>query len=121
MSWLYLIVGLVLLYFGAQILLKGGVGLALRLGLTPLLVGLTVIAYGTSSPEMVVSVSASIQGNGAISLGNVVGSNICNIALILGVCALVCPLGASAQIVRREIPVMIGVSVVFVLMLLDGV
>lgn len=120
-SWLYLLVGLGLLYVGAQILLKGGAGLALRLGLNPLLVGLTVMAYGTSSPELVVSVNASLQGNGAISLGNVVGSNICNIALILGVCALVTPLGVSAQIIRREIPIMIGVSIGFILMLLDGV
>ena len=118
-SWFYLIAGLGLLYLGAQILVKGGAALALRLGLNALVVGLTVIAYGTSSPEMVVSVSASLQDNGAIAIGNVVGSNICNIALILGVCALVSPLSASAQIIRREIPIMIGVSVVLAAMLWD--
>lgn len=118
-SWIYLIAGLCLLYLGAQILVKGGAALALRLGLNALVVGLTVIAYGTSSPEMVVSVSASLQDNGAIAIGNVVGSNICNIALILGVCALVSPLSASAQIIRREIPIMIGVSVVLAAMLWD--
>jgi cation:H+ antiporter len=118
-SWIYLIAGLGLLYLGAQILVKGGAALALRLGLNALVVGLTVIAYGTSSPEMVVSVSASLQDNGAIAIGNVVGSNICNIALILGVCALVSPLSASAQIIRREIPIMIGVSVVLAAMLWD--
>ena len=118
-SWFYLIVGLGLLYLGAQILVKGGAALALRLGLNALVVGLTVIAYGTSSPEMVVSVSASLQDNGAIAIGNVVGSNICNIALILGVCALVSPLSASAQIIRREIPIMIGVSVLLAAMLWD--
>lgn len=117
--WIYLIAGLGLLYLGAQILVKGGAALALRLGLNALVVGLTVIAYGTSSPEMVVSVSASLQDNGAIAIGNVVGSNICNIALILGVCALVSPLSASAQIIRREIPIMIGVSVVLAAMLWD--
>jgi cation:H+ antiporter len=100
-------------------LVKGGAALALRLGLNALVVGLTVIAYGTSSPEMVVSVSASLQDNGAIAIGNVVGSNICNIALILGVCALVSPLSASAQIIRREIPIMIGVSVLLAAMLWD--
>ena len=118
-SWFYLIAGLGLLYLGAQILVKGGAALALRLGLNALVVGLTVIAYGTSSPEMVVSVSASLQDNGAIAIGNVVGSNICNIALILGVCALVSPLSASAQIIRREIPIMIGVSVLLAAMLWD--
>ncbi len=118
-SWIYLIAGLGLLYLGAQILVKGGAALALRLGLNALVVGLTVIAYGTSSPEMVVSVSASLQNNGAIAIGNVVGSNICNIALILGVCALVSPLSASAQVIRREIPIMIGVSVVLAAMLWD--
>ncbi len=118
-SWFYLIVGLGLLYLGAQILVKGGAALALRLGLNALVVGLIVIAYGTSSPEMVVSVSASLQDNGAIAIGNVVGSNICNIALILGVCALVSPLSASAQIIRREIPIMIGVSVLLAAMLWD--
>jgi cation:H+ antiporter len=118
-SWIYLIAGLGLLYLGAQVLVKGGAALALRLGLNALVVGLTVIAYGTSSPEMVVSVSASLQDNGAIAIGNVVGSNICNIALILGVCALVSPLSASAQIIRREIPIMIGVSVLLAAMLWD--
>jgi cation:H+ antiporter len=118
--WLALVLGLIVLYFGAQALVKGGASLALRLGLTPLVIGLTVMAFGTSSPEMVVSVQAGLTGNGAISIGNVVGSNICNIALILGLCALVTPLTASAQVIRREVPVMIGVSVVALLMLMDG-
>lgn len=118
-SWLYLIGGLGLLYIGAQTLIKGGAGLALRLGLTPLVIGLTVIAYGTSSPEMVVSLQAALSGNGAISIGNVVGSNICNIALILGLCALVTPVTASSQIIRREIPIMIAATVVLCVFLLD--
>ena len=117
--YLYLIGGLGLLYIGAQTLIKGGTGLALRLGLTPLVIGLTVIAYGTSSPEMVVSLQAALSGNGAISIGNVVGSNICNIALILGFCALVSPVTASSQIIRREIPIMIAVSVLLCVFLLD--
>lgn len=118
--WMALVLGLVVLYFGAQALVKGGASLALRLGLTPLVIGLTVMAFGTSSPEMVVSVQAGLSGNGAISIGNVVGSNICNIALILGLCALVTPLTASAQVIRREVPIMIGVSIVALLMLIDG-
>ena len=119
-SWFYLIGGLGLLYIGAQTLIKGGTGLALRLGLTPLVIGLTVIAYGTSSPEMVVSLQAAFSGNGAISIGNVVGSNICNIALILGLCALVTPVTASSQIIRREIPIMIAATVVLCVFLYDG-
>lgn len=118
--WLALVIGLVVLYFGAQALVKGGAGLALRLGLTPLVIGLTVISFGTSSPEMVVSLQAALGGNGALSIGNVIGSNICNIALILGLCALVTPLTATAQVIRREVPIMIGVSVVALLMLIDG-
>lgn len=118
--WLALVIGLVVLYFGAQSLVKGGAGLALRLGLTPLVIGLTVISFGTSSPEMVVSLQAAWGGNGAISIGNVIGSNICNIALILGLCALVTPLTATAQVIRREVPIMIGVSLIALLMLIDG-
>lgn len=120
MSWFYLIFGLGLLYAGAQTLISGGAGLALRLGLTPLVIGLTVIAYGTSSPEMVVSLQAALSGNGAISIGNVVGSNICNIALILGACALISPLKASSQIIGREIPIMIAVSVLLCIFLYTG-
>lgn len=119
-DWLGLVIGLLALYFGAESLVKGGAGLATRLGLTPLVIGLTVIAFGTSSPEMVVSLQASLSGNGAISIGNIVGSNICNIALILGLCALISPLRADAQVIRREVPIMIGVTVVALLVLLDG-
>jgi cation:H+ antiporter len=119
-EWIGLGLGLIALYFGAEALVKGGAGLALRLGLTPLVIGLTVIAFGTSSPEMVVSVQAARAGNGAISIGNVIGSNICNIALILGLCALISPLKADLQVIRREVPIMIGVTVVALLVLLDG-
>jgi cation:H+ antiporter len=119
-AWLALGVGLVCLYFGAQALVKGGAGLALRLGLTPLVIGLTVVAFGTSSPELVVCLQAAASGNGAISIGNVVGSNICNVALILGLCALVSPLRTAVQVIRREVPVMIGATVLALLMLADG-
>ncbi len=118
--WLALGIGLVALYFGAQTLIKGGAGLALRFGLTPLVIGLTVVAFGTSSAELVVSLQAALSGNGAIAIGNVVGSNICNIAFILGICALVSPLRAAAQVIRREVPVMIGVTLFAVLLLADG-
>lgn len=118
--WILLVGGLALLYFGAQGFVRGGAGLALRLGLTPLVVGLTVIAYGTSSPELLVGVEAALHGNGGISVGNVVGSNISNIALILGVCALMKPLAASGQVVRREIPLMIGATLLATVLLWDG-
>ncbi len=108
------------LYFGAEALVKGGAGLALRLGLTPLVVGLTVIAFGTSSPELVVSVQATTSGNGAIAVGNIIGSNICNIALILGLCSLISPLRADVQVIRREVPIMIGVTILALLVLGDG-
>lgn len=119
-AWLGLGMGLIALYFGAEALVKGGAGLALRLGLTPLVIGLTVIAFGTSSPEMVVSLQASLSGNGPIAIGNIIGSNICNIALILGLCAMISPLTAAAQVIRREVPIMIGASVVALLVLADG-
>jgi cation:H+ antiporter len=119
-EWLSLLLGLIALYFGAEALVKGGAGLALRLGLTPLVIGLTVIAFGTSSPEMVVSVQAALAGNGPISIGNVVGSNSCNIALILGLCALISPLRADLQIIRREVPIMIGVALLALLVLANG-
>ena len=119
-AWIALLAGLALLYFGAQELIRGGAALALRLGLSALAVGLTVIAYGTSSPEMVVSVQASLSGNGAISLGNVIGSNICNILLILGCAAAIAPVSTHVQVIRREIPVMIGASFLLVALLWDG-
>jgi cation:H+ antiporter len=88
---------------GAEGLVRGSSALALRLGVTPLVIGLTVVSFGTSSPELIVSLEAAAQGNGSIVLGNVVGSNISNIALILGVAALVRPLQVSAAFIRREV------------------
>lgn len=120
LTWIYLIIGLGLLYVGAQTLIRGGAALALRLGLSSLAVGLTVIAYGTSSPEMVVSAQATLSGNGAISLGNVIGSNICNILLILGLAAAIAPVSAHVQVIRREIPIMIAASVLVMGLLWDG-
>ena len=113
--------GLVLLFVGAEGLVRGGAALAIRFGVTPLVVGLTVIAFGTSSPELVVSVKASLEGNGAISLGNVIGSNVCNVALILGLSAIIKPVTIQAQVVRREIPILIGASLLLWLMLMGGV
>jgi cation:H+ antiporter len=88
---LMLMAGLVALYFGAEWLVRGGASLAVRLGVTPLLVGLTVVAYGTSTPELVVSSMAAVKGQGAIAIGNGVGSNIYNILAILGVSGVIAP------------------------------
>jgi cation:H+ antiporter len=114
------VIGLILLTVGAECLVRAGSSLALRMGVTPLVVGLTIVALGTSSPELVVSGEAAFYGNSAIALGNVIGSNIGNIALILGIAALVCPMKAHAEVVQREMPVMIGVTVLLWILLADG-
>lgn len=111
MTVLLLIVGLVLLYTGAELLVKGAASLAFRLGISPLVVGLTIVAFGTSAPELTVSVLAAVSGQGDIAAANVVGSNILNIALILGLSAMICPIHISRQLIRWDIPVMIGLSV----------
>ncbi len=120
MSLLFIVLGLVLLTAGAEGLVRSGSSLALRLGVTPLVIGLTFVALGTSSPELVVSIQAAFDGSSALALGNIVGSNISNTALILGTAALIYPLKAKAQVVRREMPIMIAVSGVLWLMVLDG-
>jgi cation:H+ antiporter len=117
---LFLLLGLVLLYFGAEGLVRGSSSLALRLGLSPLVVGLTVVAFGTSSPELVVSLKAALDGQGAISVGNVVGSNICNIGLILGLCAMITPIATNSQIIRVDIPIMLGITSVALFVLANG-
>ena len=116
---LFLLLGLVLLFFGGEGLVRGSAALALRLGLTPLVVGLTVVAFGTSAPEMVVSVQAALDGQGAIAIGNVIGSNILNIGLILGLTALLYPLKVQLQILRSDAPIMVGVSLLAAWMLAD--
>jgi cation:H+ antiporter len=113
---IFLIVGLVLLYFGAEGLVNGASSLALRLGITPLIVGLTVVSFGTSAPELLVCLLATND----VSVGNIIGSNIANIALILGAAALVRPIQVQARAVRREFPVMIVASGLFVFLAMDG-
>lgn len=118
---LWVLGGLVLLYFGAEWLVKGASELAIRFGISPLVVGLTVVAFGTSAPELVVSVKANFHGNGGMAIGNVVGSNICNIALVLGLGAVIFPLAIQRQVIRREMPVLLVATIVFLLMMRDGV
>ena len=116
---LYITGGLVLLYFGADWLVKGAITLALHLGLSPLIVGLTVVALGTSIPEALVSVQAAIGHQGGIAIGNVVGSNILNIALILGLSALINPLKVDSHIVKADVPLLAGATFMLVVLLED--
>ncbi|MBT8402007.1 MAG: calcium/sodium antiporter [Rhodothermia bacterium] len=112
-------VALALLYFGGEWLIGGASSLAARMGISSLAIGLTVVAFGTSMPELVVSVDAALSGVGDISAGNVIGSNIANATLILGLAALIKPLTVQARIIRLDAPIMIGASVLLVLMLSD--
>ena len=106
------LIGLVLLYYGAEYLVRGGSAIASRSCVSPLVIGLTLVAFGTSAPELFVSTSAALHGLGDICIGNVVGSNICNIALILGLSALISPLAVNAELFKRDLPIMILASVV---------
>ncbi|MBN1435700.1 MAG: calcium/sodium antiporter [Sedimentisphaerales bacterium] len=120
MTALSIICGLLALILGAEFLVRGAKVLAGAVGLSPLIIGLTVVAFGTSAPELAVSLRGSLAGEANIALGNVVGSNIFNVLCILGVCALIAPLATSAQLVRLDVPVMIGVSGVTWLFACDG-
>ncbi len=111
--------GLVLLFFGADWLVKGAVTMALHLGLSPLIVGLTVVALGTSLPEALVSVQAAIDNQGGIALGNVIGSNILNIAIILGLSALIQPLKVDSHLVKADVPLLVGASFLLIVLLED--
>lgn len=120
MTVLLLIAGLIALVAGAEALVRGASKLAISFGVSPLVVGLTVVAFGTSAPEAAVSVGAVVGGTTDLAIGNVIGSNIFNILMILGLSALVKPLLVHAQIVRQELPVMIGASLLLALFVLDG-
>jgi cation:H+ antiporter len=118
--WLWIIASLVLLYFGAEGLVRGSASLALRFGLTPLVVGLTVVAMGTSMPEVMVSVKATLAGRGDLAVGNVVGSNLFNIGVILGLTALLSPMKVQFQLIKIDLPIMVAVSLAMVAILWDG-
>lgn len=121
LSFVWIAVALVLLTLGAEWLVRGSSSLALRLGVTPLMVGLTVVAFGTSSPELVVSFKAALDGLGDVALGNVVGSNLFNVGIILGLTALICPIAIKSQIIKVDGPIMIGTALLVPLVLRDGV
>ncbi|MFN7210887.1 MAG: calcium/sodium antiporter [Aggregatilineales bacterium] len=117
---LWIAVGLAGLFFGGNWLVKGAARLAQTLGVSPIVIGLTIVAYGTSTPELLVSLQAALGGNADISMGNVVGSNIANIGLIIGASALIFPMVVQLQFLRRDVPIMIGVSVLFFFLAQDG-
>ncbi len=120
MTILAVIGGLVLLCLGAESLIRGAVALALKFGLSPLVVGLTVVAFGTSSPEIVVGVKAAMDGNGGIAVGSVIGSNICNIGLILAVGILIRPIRVHVKLLRHDVPLLMLVTLLVPLTMIGG-
>lgn len=117
---LFIVLGLLGLYFGGTLFVGAAGELARRLGMSALMVGLTVVAVGTSLPELIVSVGAATTGRSEIALGNVLGSNIANVGLILGISGLILPLAVHVRVLRRELPIMVGVSVMTLALALDG-
>jgi cation:H+ antiporter len=120
MTILLFVTALVLLVAGGELLVRGSARLAVGLGVAPLVIGLTVVAFGTSSPELAVSVRAALAGQADLSIGNVVGSNIFNVLFILGISAIIVPLAVSEQLIRIDIPVMVGVSAAVLVFASDG-
>lgn len=119
-TFVLFVLGLGLLIVGADFLIRGASKLALAVGISPLVVGLTVVAYGTSAPELAISTLSAFKGQADIAFGNVVGSNIFNVLLILGISALITPLRISEQLVRLDVPLMIVISVLTFVLALDG-
>jgi cation:H+ antiporter len=115
-----LLVGLLCLVAGAELLVRGASRLSVAIGISPLVIGLTIVAFGTSAPELGVSVTAGLAGYGGIAVGNVVGSNIVNVLLILGASALIAPLAVSSRLIRIDVPVLIGASFLFLALARDG-
>lgn len=113
-------VGLAMLFFGAEWLVKGSVTIANKLRMSQLVIGLTIVAFGTSTPELAVSISSATKGISDVALGNVVGSNIANIGLILGLSAFIAPIAVSRKTLRKEVPLMIGISFLLLAVSIDG-
>ncbi|MGC6427868.1 MAG: calcium/sodium antiporter [Akkermansiaceae bacterium] len=119
LDFVCIILGLVLLYYGAEWFVAASSEFAVRIGISPLVVGLTVVAFGTSAPELAVSIDSNLKGSGGMAIGNVIGSNICNICLVLGLAAVVYPLAIQRQVIRREMPILLIATLAFVILLLD--
>lgn len=115
-----LIIGLILLYIGSEFLVRGAASTAMLFSIRPVIIGLTIVAIATSAPELLVSLVAAVKGSGDISVGNILGSNVINIALVLGISALIKPVEINRQITKFEIPYMVFASLVFWLLCLDG-
>ncbi len=120
MVWGMLAAGLVLLVAGGELLVRGASKLAVIAGISPLVIGLTVVAFGTSAPEMAVSIQAGLAGQSDIAVANVVGSNIFNVLFVLGLCAMILPLVVAQQLVRKDVPLMIGLSLLVLVFALDA-
>ena len=120
MHFLMFAAGLAALVVGAEFLVRGASRLALSFGISPLVVGLTIVAFGTSAPEMAVSAGAVLNGQTGLAMGNVVGSNIFNVLFILGLSALIAPLVVHVQLIRQEVPILIGASLLLLILSLDG-
>jgi len=119
-AWFWVALGIVLLYGGGELLLRYSVALARRLGISPLVIGLTVVAFGTSAPELAATLAAALRGNPQVAYGNVIGSNIANLSLVLGMAALVQPLYTRARFIKREMPFLLLVSVLLFFVVADG-
>jgi cation:H+ antiporter len=117
---LLILAGLAALVIGGEVLVRGASGFARSIGMSPLLVGLTVVAFATSAPELAVSLGATLDGSPGLAVGNVVGSNIANVLLVLGVSALILPLAVEVPVVRRDIPAVAGVSLLTLVLAMDG-
>lgn len=115
-----LILSLMALYIGAGWLVQGSSALALKANISPLVIGLTIVAFGTSAPELAVSLGATLRGQGDIAIGNIVGSNIFNIVVILGVSATICPLQVKKQLLRIDIPIMLAATILFTILFWNG-
>ena len=120
LAWLGVVVGIAALYFGAEWLVRGGAGLARRAGLSPLAIGLTVISLATSAPELGVSLQAALDGKDAVAVGNVLGSNVANIGLILGIAAVIMPISVATRVVKLDLPLLALVSGLLTWALWDG-
>lgn len=117
---LWVVLGIIILVGGGELLVRGAATLARTLGISPMVVGLTVVALGTSAPELIVCVLASVRGQPDICAGNVVGSNVLNVLFVLGATAMICPLQSSAAFVRREVPIALAAALLFWGMSYDG-
>lgn len=120
MTFLLLVAGFVLLIAGADVMVRGAAHLAVAANISPLAIGLTIVAFGSSMPELAINVKAAYTGQPGLAVGNVVGSNIANVLLILGVAALIAPLAVSSQLLRKDVPLMIGASLIMYFMAFDG-